>query len=1653
MKGTVDSLVATMMIMGDTSLVDSVLVELAVKGLPNFWGPATITTSAGEVVVVPFPGLITNTGSNEEAALYRAWVGSATKITATTPVIDANHYDDWQSMTLFTVQNNLDCVSGSTSGGDLLIFHACDSLYFIIDSVSALTKDVNVIIPLSEIGDADTNRIAIISINYIHQGVITNVALDTFNGNDNTDGSNALLYEQFFQVGGDVDSIFILVNSPNGVFPPFNSCTNAPPFGGDSFIIGTVVVSSDCDQCCMVEADCDFADIQVCSFDSIPAIPDVLLDSIATYSGSDNLDSLAFVDAGGSYTTTLCDTIYIIASDDTIGGGCGVDTAFVTRSYIFYNSLSGFPVDTCTQVFVVVDDIAPMMTCPADVTLECPADTDPASTGVATATDECSSATITYVETITPGLCPQEFTISRNWMAVDECGNVATCIQTIDVVDTTPPTITCPDDITLECDESSDPMVTGFAIVADDCDSAPLVTFSDAVIAGSCPQEFTISRTWLAQDACGNIVTCVQAIFVDDTTPPSLTAPADATVQCIEDVAFGDPIVSDNCAMVIVTFADMSGDGVSGTLEGAQEVPPNGSPAIGSVSGGYDPGTMMFFIHVEFSGLTGTTTASHIHGPANPGINAGVLLALPIEFGVTSGSFDYATTLTAMQASQLIDGLWYVNVHTVAFPGGELRAQLAVSDCDILIKRTWTATDECGNSSTDVATTLVSDTTPPVITCPADLTLECTDSTDPADTGMATATDNCGEPSITYVEVITLGSCPQQFTITRTWIAVDDCNNTSTCVQTINVDDTIPPVISCPGLLVLECGIDTIPVTVAVATDNCSDPSVTYTDEEFPQECSPGVLVDGNIKVLLLIVRTFYATDDCGNVASCTQHILIRDDTPPLLTCPPDITIECDQDPDDLTLTGEGVAVDLCDTNAIAFILITIELPGGNSCLRVLERIWAASDQCGNGGSTELCTQVITIVDSTPPSITCPADATVECTDSTSPDSLGEAFATDNCDPAPIVTYADVVTPGLCPQEFTIARTWTATDTCGNSSQCVQTIVVDDSVPPVISCPADLSLECSESTDPADTGVATATDNCSVPSVTYVEVITPGSCPQQYTITRNWIAEDACGNVSTCVQTINVDDTTPPVLSCPPSGDFACEQGALSFTTLSDFLAVGGSASDNCALDSSSFTILSTSSDGTCPILFTFVYQIADECGNLDTCSHQVNVVDDVPPSITCPEDVVLQCIDDVPPALTSLEEFLEAGGNVADNCALDSSSFALLSDLSDGMTCPETITRTYQIADFCGNTATCIQTIVVHDTTAPEISCPADLVLECFSNTSTDSTGVATATDNCDAQPFITYSETTEPGACSYAFTITRTWSAEDDCGNVSTCVQTIIVQDIVPPEISCAADITVDCAIADEFDFFGLEFAFDDCDPEPFVTHSDVITPGACVNSYLITRTWTAEDACGNASSCVMTISVEDTRAPQFTTLPEDITVECGDDIPEGMAGATDNCTADVVITYVDLICDVATEGFTGDYDFANWTATEPNGGTVTTSGDSLVMLEGPDGVNCNGESTLFSITIPADGKLVFAWEYTSFDEDGPSFDPFGYNINGTFVQLTDDNGDVDQEGLAAALVSAGDVFSFEQRSSDCMFGQGATTVIDFFVYTFEEGGIPAE
>jgi hypothetical protein len=121
-----------------------------------------------------------------------------------------------------------------------------------------------------------------------------------------------------------------------------------------------------------------------------------------------------------------------------------------------------------------------------------------------------------------------------------------------------------------------------------------------------------------------------------------------------------------------------------------------------------------------------------------------------------------------------------------------------------------------------------------------------------------------------------------------------------------------------------------------------------------------------------------------------------------------------------------------------------------------------------------------------PPIIsTLPSPTTIECTVTPS---FAIATATDACDASINLTFTDVTTPGACAQEYSVTRTWTAIDTCGNSSTASQTITVQDSTAPILTIPGNASIECDEDTSPANTGMATATDNCdSSVSVTYID--------------------------------------------------------------------------------------------------------------------------------------------------------------------------------------------------------------------------------------------------------------------------------------------------------------------------------------------------------------------------------------------------------------------------------------------------------------------------------------------------------------------------------------------------------------------------------------
>ena len=108
------------------------------------------------------------------------------------------------------------------------------------------------------------------------------------------------------------------------------------------------------------------------------------------------------------------------------------------------------------------------------------------------------------------------------------------------------------------------------------------------------------------------------------------------------------------------------------TLSGAQEVPAVGSSGTGTARVRYDPPTSMLRWEVDYAGLTGPLTGAHIHGPAGPGQNAGVVIPFAPRPSPLAGEL----RITPEQAAQLESGQWYVNLHTAQHPAGEIRGQL-----------------------------------------------------------------------------------------------------------------------------------------------------------------------------------------------------------------------------------------------------------------------------------------------------------------------------------------------------------------------------------------------------------------------------------------------------------------------------------------------------------------------------------------------------------------------------------------------------------------------------------------------------------------------------------------------------------------------------------------------------------------------------------------------------------------------------------------------------------------------------------------------------------------------------------------------------------------------------------------------------------------
>jgi hypothetical protein len=134
-------------------------------------------------------------------------------------------------------------------------------------------------------------------------------------------------------------------------------------------------------------------------------------------------------------------------------------------------------------------------------------------------------------------------------------------------------------------------------------------------------------------------------------------------------------------AMLVLAGCTMMGSsssantvGVSASLSAAAEVPPNTSSATGSLQGSYNKDSKLLSWKLVYSGLSGPATMAHFHGPAMAGQNAGVVVPLTNPASAVESS----ATLTEAQAADLLAGKWYINVHTAANPGGEIRGQVLI---------------------------------------------------------------------------------------------------------------------------------------------------------------------------------------------------------------------------------------------------------------------------------------------------------------------------------------------------------------------------------------------------------------------------------------------------------------------------------------------------------------------------------------------------------------------------------------------------------------------------------------------------------------------------------------------------------------------------------------------------------------------------------------------------------------------------------------------------------------------------------------------------------------------------------------------------------------------------------------------------------------
>ncbi len=685
-------------------------------------------------------------------------------------------------------------------------------------------------------------------------------------------------------------------------------------------------------------------------------------------------------------------------------------------------------------------------------------------------------------------------------------------------------------------------------------------------------------------------------------------------------------------------------------------------------------------------------------------------------------------------------------------------------------------------------------------------------------------------------------------TITYTFTDTNGC--TGSASDTVTVEDTTPPAITCPGDITVNndagvCGA-VVTYTAPVGTDNCSGATTMQT----------AGLPSGSTFPVGTTTNTFLVTDGSGNTASCSFTVTVIDNENPMINCPADITVGNDPGVCGAAVTYSVTSSDNCPGETI---MQTAGLASGSVFpVGTTTNTFIVTDAAGN---TATCSFDVTVNDTENPTITCPADISVN----NDPGVCGAAVtysvtSSDNCPGETIMQTAGLASGSVFPVGTT-TNTFVVTDAAGNTATCSFDVTVTDNEPPVAMC-QDITVQldangmASITPGQIDNG---STDNCGIASLS----VSPSAfdCTDVGANTVTLTVTDIYGNSSTCTATVTVEDNVPPVAMCVP--DFTLPLDATGNASLTP-MDIDNGSTDACGIASLSISPSSFDCSDVGPNVVTLT--VTDVNGNVSTCTTTVTVVDVTPPVIFCPADVTATNDAGICGATVFFPDAI-----AIDECGIMSVTQTM--GLPSGSVFPVgTTTIEFTATDVNGNSSTCTFDITVTDDEPPVAVCE-DITIQLDANgmamiTPTDVDGGST--DNCAIASLSISQDTFD---CSHVGMNNVILTVTDIYGNSSTCTAIVTVEDVTPPVAICM-DITVELDINGTVTVDPLLVggaSTDACGIASMTLDNDTFTC-ADVGDNMVTLTVT--DVNGNVSTCTAIITVEDNIAPNLVCM--DITVE---------------------------------------------------------------------------------------------------------------------------------------------------------------------------------